>query len=298
MKSNYSLDDLRCFCTVARMGSFKAAAEQLGMPLSTLSRRIRQLETDLQLRLLNRDAHRVSLTHTGQQYFERSGALFDELSDIGEDLHRDKHEPQGKIRISAPINAGSQFLRTIFFDFLQQYPDIQLDLQFSNSLIDIEAQAMDVVFRVGSPVVENWIARPLKDIHFIVCGHPDYPVQAITHPEMLSEHPSIVCHPMSIWQLVHPKSGLEYDHQPAKGLRLEVDEIRMLTHAIQSGLGIGYIPDYFAVPMIKQGELSRVLADWQSQPRTLFMLYRDRDHLPMRVRLFVEFVMARFESMT
>ncbi|MGB7995520.1 MAG: LysR family transcriptional regulator [Photobacterium halotolerans] len=296
MKSNYSLDDLRCFCTVARLGSFKTAAEHLSMPLSTLSRRIRQLETDLQLRLLNRDAHRVSLTHTGQQYFERSSTLFDELSDIGEDLHRDKHEPKGKIRISAPINAGSQFLREIFFDFLLQYPDIQLDLQFSNSLIDIEAQAMDVVFRVGTPVVENWIARPLKDIHFIVCAHPDYPVQSITHPEMLSDHPSILCHPMSPWQLVHTEKGAEYDHQPVKGLRLEVDEIRMLTHAIQSGLGIGYIPDYFALPMIANGELSRVLPDWCSKPRTLFMLYRDRDHLPMRVRLFVEFVMARFEA--
>ncbi|MGL5668328.1 MAG: LysR family transcriptional regulator, partial [Shewanella sp.] len=78
MKPNYSLDDLRCFCAVARSGSFKEAAQSLGMPLSTLSRRIRQLETDLQLRLLNRDAHRVILTSIGEQYFERSVALFDE----------------------------------------------------------------------------------------------------------------------------------------------------------------------------------------------------------------------------
>lgn len=96
MKPSYSLDDLRCFCAVARSGSFKDAAQSLGMPLSTLSRRIRQLEADLQLRLLNRDAHRVVLTSTGEQYFQRSVALFDELDDIDEDLHRDKHQPQGK----------------------------------------------------------------------------------------------------------------------------------------------------------------------------------------------------------
>ncbi len=69
MKLNYSLDDLRCFCTVAQLGSFKAAAQQLSMPQSTLSRRIRQLEQDLALRLLNRDAHRISLTQTGDRYF-------------------------------------------------------------------------------------------------------------------------------------------------------------------------------------------------------------------------------------
>ncbi|EKO3988043.1 LysR family transcriptional regulator [Vibrio fluvialis] len=294
MKPSYSLDDLRCFCAVARSGSFKDAAQSLGMPLSTLSRRIRQLEADLQLRLLNRDAHRVVLTSTGEQYFQRSVALFDELDDIDEDLHRDKHQPQGKIRISAPINAGSQFLRTIFYDFLLQYPDIQLDLSFSNSLIDIEAEGMDVVFRVGSPVVDNWIARPLKHIHFILCAHPDYDISTITTPEKLCGHPTIICRPMIPWQLVNKASGEEFDYHPQKGVRLEVDEVLMLTHAVKTGIGIGYVPDYFALPMIAQGEMTHVLPVWSSKVRTLFMLYRDRDHLPLRVRLFVEFVMQRF----
>ncbi|MBV1841529.1 MULTISPECIES: LysR family transcriptional regulator [Photobacterium] len=294
MKPNYSLDDLRCFCAVARLGSFKQAAQSLSMPLSTLSRRIQQLETDLQLRLLNRDAHRVSLTHTGQQYFQRASALFDELSDIGEDLHRDKHEPKGKIRLNAPINAGSQFLRDIFFDFMVQYPDIQLDIGFSNTLVDIEAEAIDVVFRVGSPVVENWIARPLVDIHFIVCAQAGYPIDTITEPDALCGHPAVICHPMTTWELIHTDTRQEFDYLVGTGVRLEVDEIRMLTHAIKAGLGIGYIPDYHALPLIEAGKLSRVLPDWQSKARTLFMLYRDRDHLPLRVRLFVEFVLARF----
>lgn len=295
MKPSYSLDDLRCFCAVARSGSFKDAAESLGMPLSTLSRRIRQLETDLQLRLLNRDAHRVALTCTGEQYFQRSVALFDELNDIDEDLHRDKYQPQGKIRISAPINAGSQFLRTIFYDFLLQYPDIQLDLSFSNSLIDIEAEGMDVVFRVGNPVVENWIARPLKHIHFILCSHPGYDISSITTPDRLCGHPTIICRPMIPWQLVHKESGDEFDYHPNRSVRLEVDEILMLTHAIKTGLGIGYVPDYFALPMIAQGEMNHVLPDWSSKVRTLYMLYRDRDHLSMRVRLFIEFVIMHFK---
>lgn len=296
MKPSYSFDDLRFFCTVARLGSFKEAAQELDMPLSTLSRRIRQLEEDLQLRLLNRDAHRVSLTHTGEQYFQRSNALFDELGDISEDLHKEKHQPKGKIRISAPINAGSQFLRAVFYDFLLTYPDIQLDLRFSNTLIDIEAEGMDVVFRVGNPVVDYWIARPLKDIHFILCTRPDSCTDTILQPTDLCGHPVIVCHPMSVWQLVNQQTGQEFDYQPQKDIRLEVDEIKMLTHGVKTGLGIGYIPDYFAKPMIDSGELKRVLPDWHSKARTLFLLYRDRDNLPLRVRLFIEFVIARFEK--
>lgn len=266
------------------------------MPLSTLSRRIRQLERDLQLRLLNRDAHRVVLTSIGEQYLQRSAALFDELDTIDEDLHRDKHQPQGKIRISAPINAGSQFLRAVFFDFLLQYPDIQLDLSFSNSLIDIEAEGMDVVFRVGSPMVDNWIARPLTHVHFILCTHPDHDVSVITSPDKLCGHPTILCRPMTPWHLEHKVSGEEYDYQPHKGVRLEVDEIAMLSYAIKKGLGIGYLPDYFALPMIARGEVQHVLPDWRSKVRPLFMLYRDRDHLPLRVRLLIEFVMQRFSD--
>ena len=94
MKPSYSLDDLRCFCTVARLGSFKDAAQSLSMPLSTLSRRIRQLETDLQLRLLNRDAHRVVLTSIGEQYFQRSVALFDELNRRGRTIIIVTHDPE------------------------------------------------------------------------------------------------------------------------------------------------------------------------------------------------------------
>lgn len=296
MKPGYSLDDLRCFCAVARAGSFKDAAHSLGMPLSTLSRRIRQLEADLQLRLLNRDAHRVALTSTGEQYFQRSVGLFDELSDIDEALHREKHQPQGKIYISAPINAGSHFLRAIFYQFLLQYPDIQLDLNFSNSLIDIEAEGMDVAFRVGHPVVENWIARPLKDIYFILCAHPDHNTSEIAHPEALRGHDTIVCRPMIPWQLVHKETGENFEYHPRQDVRLEVDEILMLTHAVKTGLGIGYIPDYFAWPMVAQSEIKHVLPDWRSQARTLFMLYRDRDHMPMRVRLFIEFVISHFEQ--
>lgn len=293
MKSSYSLDDLRCFCAVVRCGSFKAAAQQLSMPLSTLSRRIRQLENDLQLRLLNRDAHRVILTHTGEQYYQRCNGLFEELDNIDTDLHREKHRPSGKIRVSAPINAGSYFLRQIFYDFLQQYPEIQLDLHFSNSLIDIEAEGMDVVFRVGNPIVENWIARPLTHIYFILCAHAAYDISRITTPEQLNGHPLVLCRPIIPWHLEHKITGQEYDYQPQKGVRLEVDEMGMLAQAVKANLGIGYVPDYFAQPMIASGELQHLLPDWRSRVRTFFMLYRDRNQLPLRVRMLVEYVLQR-----
>tara|TARA_R110001583_G_scaffold41314_1_gene131524 strand:- start:862 stop:1416 length:555 start_codon:yes stop_codon:yes gene_type:complete len=183
MKSNYSLNDLRCFCIIVKLGSFKKASEKLNMPLSTLSRRIRQLEKDLQLRLLNRDAHRVTLTNTGSKYYHRYHTLFEELDCIEQDLSEEKDQPKGKIRIAAPIFLGKHFLSPIFCDFLSQYPDIQLDLRFSNDLIDIEEQAIDIAFRTRDPAIDDWVVRQLKFTRNLLCCHPKHAVEHITHPK-------------------------------------------------------------------------------------------------------------------
>lgn len=296
MKSNYSLDDLRYFCTVAKLGSFKLAAQSLGMPFSTLSRRIRHLEENLQLRLLNRDAHRVLLTHTGERYFQRFSLLFEEVDHLSDELHHDKSLPKGKIRICAPISASEQFLYSLFSDFSLMYPDIGLDLHISNTLIDIESQAIDVVFRVGNIMVENWIARPLKNIQFILCANPDIYISDIHEPGDLRGKPTVVCHPMASWPLVNPDTGEHCDYQPNQGIRMEVNEVQMGVHGVKSGMGIGYLPDYLAHPLINSGELIQVLPGWTSNERTLFMLYREREFIPVRVRLFIEFVMAHFSG--
>ncbi|MBU2871432.1 LysR family transcriptional regulator [Colwellia sp. E2M01] len=296
MKVNYSLDDLRCFCAVARLASFKEAAINLNMPLSTLSRRISKLEDDLQLRLLNRDAHRVSLTSTGEQYYLRSNTLFDELADIDNDLHKDKHEPKGKVVVTAPIYSGKQFLRPIFYDFLLKYPEIQLDLRFSNDLIDIEGQAIDVAFRMGNPSIEEWVVRPLKHAHNILCCHPDYVIGDITHPEQLTENSKITCASLLPWRLVNQQTKEEVDYHPKKVIRLEVDEIQMVTHAVKMGLGVSYLPDYLVLPLIESGDIKQVLPQWQSKERKLSMLYRDRNNMPLRVRLFIEYVLQHFRE--
>lgn len=291
MKSNYSLDDLRSFCVIVKLGSFKKASENLGIPLSTLSRRIRQLEEDLQLRLLNRDAHRVTLTHTGSQYYNRYCTLFDELNCIELDLNEEKHQPKGKIRITAPIYLGKHFLRSIFCDFLLQYPEIQLDLRFSNNLIDIEEQGIDVAFRMRDPNIEDWVVRQLKFTRNLLCCHPSQPSEHITHPEQLEDFCKITCFRLVPWQLENQLSGEKYNYHPNNLVRLEVDEVQTMAYAVKVGIGISYIPDYIALPMIQRGELKRILPDWQSEGQAFSMLYRDRENMPLRVRIFIDFVL-------
>ncbi|GAA0801502.1 LysR family transcriptional regulator [Psychrobacter piscatorii] len=294
MKFNYSLDDMRSFCAVVRYGSFRQASMMLDMPLSTLSRRVAKLEADLALRLLNRNAHRVQLTHAGQQYYKSSAHLFDELENVAFCLLQDKNEAKGTIRISAPVNFGSDILAPHFNAFLKQYPDIHLDLRLSNQTIDIDAQAIDIAFRIGEHSADHWIGRQLTNIRFIICAASDIDVSDIQTPNDLAGYPTVLCTPMSTWHLQHRTTGEVQTHQPTNNIRLKVDNISLLTQAIADGIGLGFIPDYDAQPLITSGGLQQVLPDWNNQPRGCQMLYRDRDNMPHRMHLLINFILKRF----
>jgi LysR family transcriptional regulator AphB len=294
MKFNYSLDDMRSFCAVVRYGSFRQASIMLDMPLSTLSRRVAKLEADLALRLLNRDAHRVQLTHAGQQYYKSSAHLFDELENVAFCLLQDKNEAKGTIRISAPVNFGSDILAPHFNAFLKQYPDIHLDLRLSNQTIDIDAQAIDIAFRIGEYSADHWIGRQLTNIRFMICAASDIDVSGIRAPVDLIGYPTVLCTPMSTWHLQHRTTGEVQTHQPTQNIRLKVDNISLLTGAIADGIGLGFIPDYDAQPLITSGGLQQVLPDSNNQPRGCQMLYRDRDNMPHRMHLLIDFILKRF----
>lgn len=296
MKSNYSLDDMRFFCAVARYGSFKKASLALDIPLSTLSRRIAKLEEGLQLRLLNRDAHRIQLTLSGQRYYERSAPLFDELDDVAVCLYEDKIQAKGTIRISAPVNFGIDVLAQYFNRFLHQHPDINIDLRLSNQTIELDAEAIDMAFRVGVHNADRWIGRHLTNIRFVICGAADVDISAIQKPSDLSGFTTVLCSPMSIWKLQHNTSSETFNHKPIDNIRLKVDDISVLTRAIQNGLGIGFIPDYHALPLIESGELQQILPNWSNQPRGCQMLYRDRNNMPFRVRLLIDFMLNCFSD--
>lgn len=297
MQLKYSLDDLRYFCMVAKLGSFKQAAQHLDIPLSTLSRRIYKLEQDLQLKLLHRNAHKVALTHSGEYYYLRSSVLFDELNVIGGELYTEQNKAKGKIRVTAPNYSGTQFLRQFFYEFLLKYPQIQLDLKFSNNLVDIEAQGIDVAFRIGDPKLENWIARKLKSTCNILCAPLDFPEQNLNHPKQLAEYASVICHPISPWQMLNLNTKEIFTHQKFNAIRLEVDQIQLVPPAIKMGLGISFVPDYIAQPMIENNEIKHILPTWQSTERHLSMLYRDRTNMPYRVRLFIDFIVEKFSQL-
>ena len=296
MKLNHSLDDMRSFCAIVRYGSFRQAAIALQIPLSTLSRRVNKLEENLALRLLNRDAHRVQLTHAGQQYYERSAPLFDELENVAFCLLEDETQAKGVIRITAPANFSNKILAPHFNAFLKQYPDIHLDLRLSNQTVDIEEEAIDIAFRIGEHNADHWIGRHLTNIRFMICSAMDLDVSDIKAPSDLARFPTVLCSSMLTWKLQHSTTGEIQTHQSTNDVRLKVDDIGLLIQAIEDGIGLGFIPDYYALPLIESGKLQWVLPEWNNQPRSCQMLYRDRANMPHRMHLLIDFMLKRFGS--
>ncbi len=293
MRNDYSLDDLRLFWVVARLGSFTKAAEHLTMPVSTLSRRIAQLEGRLAIRLLHRDAHRLSLTEIGLRYLDRCDPLFQELNTISSELHDELHVPRGRLRIAAPITVAQQWLGDSLSRFLLQYPHIQLDVTLSNNNIDLMDSGIDLAIRAGEQQTQEWIARPLGQVAMLLCAGRQLAVSlALTHPGQLDSVPLVWSRPVRVWRLQDPQSGQTQEYRPSVTVRLAVDDMATAAHAVAAGLGVGLLPYYLMAPWLNSGAVVPVLAPWQGLPRPLYLLYRDRGQQPLRLRLLIDFLQA------
>ncbi|GAA0312899.1 LysR family transcriptional regulator [Psychrobacter aestuarii] len=281
---------------VAKYASFTQAAHALDMPLSTLSRRIAHLENQLNVTLLHRDAHRVQLTYEGQLYYQKSTGWFEQLSSTVGCLQQNTQQASGLIRVTAPINLTQSSLAPLFNDFLHTYPDIQLDLRLSNRHLDIEEDAIDVAFRVGEHSHADWVGRALYPIQMIICSAPTLINDHLRAPEDLAALPKVVMYPILPRPLEHIVSGERCAFANTDNVRMWVNDLDVLTQAVIAGVGIGLVPDYIAKPLIAAGKMVHVLPEWRNQPRVCHMLYRHRDHIPHRVRLFIDFILERFDA--
>ncbi|WP_409421371.1 LysR family transcriptional regulator [Pseudaeromonas sp. ZJS20] len=293
MKTPYSLDDLRLFWVVAHQGSLTAAATQLAMPVSTLSRRLARLEQQLGLRLLHRNAHRLSLTDTGSRYLARCDPLFAELNTISGELDDERQLPRGPIRVAAPINLAQAWLGPALGRFLLRYPHIQVDLTLSNSNIDLSDQGVDLAIRVGEPQIAEWIARPLGQIPMGLFARHDSPaVASLQAPEQLGTVPLVVGKPVTRWRLWQPETGERLEYRPGENVRLAVDDLATVAQAVASGLGVGLVSRSLMAPWLASGEVVPVMAPWQGQPRPCYLLYRDRAPQVLRLRLLVDYLLG------
>ncbi|PKF51774.1 LysR family transcriptional regulator [Enterovibrio nigricans] len=291
------LDDLNLFRLIVEHGSYTLASKKTGIPVATLTRRIQALEEDIQIRLLHRDARKLSVTEAGQAFFERCKPLLEQLIDTADDLTESCKGTSGVLRISAPSNIAMKLLQPMFTAFLKKYPDIRLDLALSN---DVDQQNNDdrhAFIRIGPQRDSSLIARKLHSVRDILVASPCY---LKNRPPLrdagdLPHHDLLKGWPLMRWRLNDDKGQQLCVSQQG---RFEASELRVIRVAAKDGLGVALIPDVLVQQDLESGDLEHVLKDWTSNPRDIYLMYRDKTHQPEKLRAFIEFSLSFFQSRT
>lgn len=289
-----NLADIALFVEVARQRSFSKAADALDMPVSSLSRRIAQLERGLGVTLMHRNSRRIELTEPGQRYYERCVRIVDDVAAAQDELAEGRSFSAGRLRMSLPVDFGLLFVAPAVESFARLHPGVTFEIDMSPQRVDLVAEHFDVAIRVGdvddSPTL---IARRLATVHVGLYAAPAYLAKAGTpaRPDELERHDCLrVLLPGSArhWAL---HSGAEKSVVHAEG-RFEVNNLSMLRQLTLAGCGVGAFDAVVADEEIRSGRLLRVLPEWSLAPLAIHALTPDR-RLPARVRDWIDFVAER-----
>jgi len=288
-REEFDLNEMAIFVHVVEAGSFTGAARHLGLPKSTVSRKITQLEERLGVRLIQRTTRSLRLTDTGNAYYNQCARILGEIEEANIAVTRMQSTPTGTLRITAPVLFGSTVLSGLIADYCDQHPQVTVDMVLSDQKLDLVQDGIDVAFRVGTLEDSSLIGRHLGDVRSILCASPDY-IKARKepqHPDTLGEHNLMTLSQWPSWHLGGP-SGQTHNH-PVQA-RIQVNDFASLYTLALSGAGIAPLPSLIAAPAIRAGSLVHVLPEWPFEASPIHALYPSNRHLSAKVRSFVEFV--------
>lgn len=287
------LTDMRVFARVARLESFAAAARELRMSGTAVSRRVSELEEGLGVRLLQRTTRRLRLTEEGAAYLERCERILEEIEDLESSVSAQRASPRGRLRVAAGVSFAQEQLVPLLPDFLERHPDLTVDLEMSDRFIDLVAEGIDVAIRVGRLADSGLVARRLATSHAALCASPDYLARAGMPgtPEDLAHHAFVVDRNAPRTLELEGPGGL---HRFVPEGRLYVNSAHATRDAVRMGLGIGQIPTFVSGADLASGRLVPILPDYRTTEAPIHAVYPPNRHLSSRVRVWVDHLAAHF----
>ncbi|MBX4928619.1 LysR family transcriptional regulator [Rhizobium binae] len=289
------LSELAAFAAVARHKSFRKAGEERGVTASAVSHAVLNLEDRIGVRLLNRTTRSVSLTEAGELLVSHLDPAFGEMAAALDALNRYRDTPFGKVRINVPNSIGTFVIGRIIAPLLQRNPNLQLEINATDRLVDIVEEGFDAGIRFGERVTEGMIALRIKPrIRLVVVGSPAYfetrPKPATPHE--LKRHLCIQnMFPSGAryaWEF--EKDGQTVSFQPTGPLSL--DDHELMTQAALGGVGLAYIWEPRVEKAIAGGELIQVLDDWCQPEEPLYLYYPSRRHMSAGFRAVIDAIRA------
>lgn len=294
------LDDLNVFCAVVEKGSMKQASELLGIPHSTVSRRIDALEQALGLHLLQRTTREVRVTSRGQQLYQDCSPLLASLSSSVDAAIDDEVQFKGSLNVSMPLRAGLDFLGSWLIDFASEHPELKLSLSLTNTNLNLVQDNVDLAFRVGPLVDSSAIAMRLWDIPYVLCASKGYVQRHQLNPEQveinqLAQLPAVVSLPARSWTLIE---GNFQQHAFEPLAHLVVDDLALAYHAVQGGQVMAMLPlEMLSPTSLESGELQLIsIPGYHPRTRSMFAYYQGKRHSDSQIRHVVDYVRMRHAS--
>jgi DNA-binding transcriptional LysR family regulator len=290
-----NLADIAVFVQVVRSGSFTGAAEHLELSKAVVSKYVSRLEKRLGARLLHRTTRRLTLTEAGEALFGRSAGALSELEDAEKDIAQLAGAPRGRLRVTAPTYFGSVSLAPLLKDFIRRYPEITLELELDDRLVDMVKERFDVAVRISSAPDSTLVARRLAASPLVIVASPAYFRRqgAPEAPADLSAHACLgysVARMPNEWRFRGPKGrwiGVTIQS------RLYCNNDFALKQAALDGAGIGLFPRFFVARELADGRLVQALPAYGMPLLSISAVYASRRQLPPKVRAFVDFVAER-----
>ena len=290
------LTELEVVMAVVRRGSFRGAAQELGMSATAVSNAVAGLESRLQTRLFNRTTRSVALTDAGQRYVARIGPALQAIRQASEEIHSDMGEPAGTLRLNVPNNVGALFLDALLIDYMIRYPKMRVETVSEARMIDIVAEGYDAGIRLAEAVPQDMIAVPLTaDIRQVVTATPDYFAHHGTPqvPDDLLHHQGIgmrMAHGgIYRWELEKHGEQIAITVPP----RFATSDLFASIRAVKAGLGVGFLPELYIQPELERGELITALNDWTHPFAGLRLYYPGHRHVPPGLRALVAMIRER-----
>jgi DNA-binding transcriptional LysR family regulator len=287
------LDDVLIFVKVAQFESISRAARSLGMPISTVSRRLSLLESKLGVSLLRRTTRRVTLTAQGREYFNQCREPLILLEEAEGVLTRGQKSPEGMLRISVPVILGQEPFLDFLSGFMKAQPRIRIDLFITNLFLDLVAENIDVAIRFGELQDSSVVAtRVGKSIRYVVAAAEYLKGRKLpVEPADLKVHECVMLNARNNeadWDLVHGRKKARIHVSGPISSR----DFNSVSSFVHRGHGIGLLPSTYCEEAITSGELIRLLPKWASAQIPVFAVYSNRKFLPLRMKVFLEALVA------
>jgi DNA-binding transcriptional LysR family regulator len=289
---------ITAYARVVEAGSFARAAERLGISVSAVSRQVADLEAHLDVRLLNRTTRRLSLTESGQAFYERSVQLLSDLEEAEVAVTAASVVPRGTLRLTCSATLGARHLAPAVAAFAVRHPQIRFDVELSERIADLVEEGFDLAVRVGATGSQNLVGRRIGATRLVCCAAPSYlarhgeprrPEDLATHSCLTYEHAPN----RNVWQF-RDRQGQERSVRIAGPVH--ANNGRFLEALAAEGVGIARETDFIVGPDVRAGRLRPILRAFEPPPLPIYVVYPSRRHLSAKVRAFAEFLVERFAT--